>query len=779
MNEYNHKYMVVLIISLLMVTITAHAFNGKVTDKDTGSPLGFANVTLHRSDSTFMSGTVTDMDGNFSLQTEETPVFVKVTSPGYTETWFSLVGTDMSPIQLKVEKAGTTLSGITVRGRQRPFTFNDGTLTFNPTFVPYATNAYDIIRVAPGVIDTGNTLSMPSKEGIKILIDGKEQKGTLSDILNLLKSYQASEVQSVEIMQAPKARYSRGANIGVINIRLRKHTLDYLGGSAGYYFGADPKITNSLSAGLNYRSRKVTTSFNAYGKIQNYKFDESGALYAGDYMRRTLSGMDRNTKSMVLRWYLDYIISSGWTASVTALYSGSNMRHDSEARDTYYYTTDSQLYEQTSRGYRHEKSSGASLSAEVTGSLSSKTTLTASVDYYDKSYPTLRRETTPEGAIDFSQDNAQNVSATVGRVGLSVDPTSKLSLEFGADYSFTRTRTSADYFFQGEGDFLQKFRYLENELDIFGQVSWSPTNRIYVTGTLRYQNLLLRSWNMFNVEENFRRHTDVLSPKVYVSYRFNDINSISANFYYNMSKPTLMSMNPSILYVGNNVWRQGNPNLREARHFMVSTTYTHRGLMVEPYYEQLDHGVMETGSSNGDGEILYTWDNSLSRKTAGLFVYWGWSGLEWMSLNSTQTILYVHTQTSSDNLCRSADTFSYSIYPSLSFFIDKRKRYSFTVRGKFMSARKEVEFEMRPRWDMTVDFNWRPDRHWSVAVSADNLLVSKNRGTFNLTNSEIVFANRYEHRGVSFSVSYNWGVSTRYKREREVKRKMDTRTEMD
>ena len=67
----------ILICILTSVGVSAQIVNGKLVD-ETGQPLPYANVVLlSLPDSAFVTGTVSDEGGSFSLQAEEGNYLVK------------------------------------------------------------------------------------------------------------------------------------------------------------------------------------------------------------------------------------------------------------------------------------------------------------------------------------------------------------------------------------------------------------------------------------------------------------------------------------------------------------------------------------------------------------------------------------------------------------------------------------------------------------------------------------------------------------------------------
>jgi hypothetical protein len=769
------KWLITVVILLISGQISVGASRkGKVLEQDSKTPVELAGIAFLSQDSTYVESIMADSIGEFKIPDNQRIRLVKITAPGFIPLLTSIP--DSTEPLFLMQPNETSLNEVTVSAKKQAFVVKQDKIVFNPMFVPSAINAYDILRFAPGIIDTGNSLVMAAKDGMKVLIDGKEQKGTMAEIILLLKSFQASDVDSVEILTAPSARHARGANVGVVNIVLKKRTTDYLGGSAYYSLGVNSDVTNSLSAGIHYTSSKLFTSLNAYGSIFPYSFRESNTTLTDDDLYQDYLRCHRNQKYLSLKWALDYYFSKKWTLSLAAMYSGSNLKHNADAFSTVIEKSLPLTAPVENKAYRHEKSNTAFGSVEVNGHLSSKALLSASVDYYGRYMPSSRSQTDRDGAEEFGQDYKTSSSNVTAKTNLDLNLSEKLALDFGVDYMYTRTHNKADYTSFEITNLYNDYLYHENELDIFGQIRYTLNSKINFDATLRYQNLLMKGKNRMDESDNFRRHADVFAPSFSIGYRINDINSFRLYGYYNMAQPSLQSLTPTMLYVSPNSYRVGNPNLREARHFMGALTYTYRNLMIEPYFELLNHGIAETGYVDGNGNRIYTWDNLMRTRTYALYMYWGWSSLDWLNLSLSQFVLY-STHRTTDNL-RKANGWKYTIRPYINFYLTNNRKLILTLDGNFSSGYRNVDADMKATWSGNMSLMWRFHSNWSLSLAGQDLLVSHTRGTLHLNNAEMEFDNKYSYPKCELTISYTWGRSTRYRRDRDAKYKMDSRTDI-
>ena len=96
-----------------------------------------------------------------------------------------------------------------------------------------------------------------------ILLDGKPSYLSGQDLANLLRNMPSSQLDQIEIMSQPSAKFDASGNSGVINIKTKRSNLKGFNGnfSVSYTQGVYPKSTNSFN--INSRKGKVNVFANA------------------------------------------------------------------------------------------------------------------------------------------------------------------------------------------------------------------------------------------------------------------------------------------------------------------------------------------------------------------------------------------------------------------------------------------------------------------------------------------------------------------------------------
>ncbi|MBK8390141.1 MAG: TonB-dependent receptor [Saprospiraceae bacterium] len=127
------------------------------------------------------------------------------------------------------------------------------------------------------MIDNNDNIQLKGKNGVRIYIDGKPSYFSAQELANFLKGIASSDIEAVEIITNPSAKYDAQGNAGIINLRLKKNKNFGTNGSANLSLGYGVFHKSFLSLNLNNRVNK----WNTYGNIGigNSKYDNEMNLY--------------------------------------------------------------------------------------------------------------------------------------------------------------------------------------------------------------------------------------------------------------------------------------------------------------------------------------------------------------------------------------------------------------------------------------------------------------------------------------------------------------------
>ena len=250
---------------------SAATITGEVLDP-AGLPVEFTTITLHRAlDSAVVKSEFSDAKGAFVLRAPAGGAYlVSAAQVGYARYWsapfeLSTAGLVLPPVALR-PSAATVLQEVKVMG-QKPLVEHQADRTIvNVENSPLAAGntALDVLRRAPGVtVDGSDNLALRGRQGLLVLIDGKRQPMTGTELADYLRTLPAEQLATIELITNPPASYDAQGTAGVIAINLKKDQRQGANGSANLGYGRGRYGRLTTGATLNYRRQK-TNSYGSY-----------------------------------------------------------------------------------------------------------------------------------------------------------------------------------------------------------------------------------------------------------------------------------------------------------------------------------------------------------------------------------------------------------------------------------------------------------------------------------------------------------------------------------
>ncbi len=306
---------------------------GSVTDEQ-GKGMAKSTISLLRAkDSSVVKLSVTGSDGKYSLQAVEGSYLVSVSNVGYTTQFskqFEVSGSgDVTLPVFSLQKAATNMQGVTVT-TQKPIIevrADKTILNVEGTINAVGNDALELLRRSPSVmVDKDDNISLAGKNGVQIYIDGKPSPLSGSDLANYLKSLQSAQIENIEIITNPSAKYEAAGNAGIINIRLKKNKTFGTNGSLnlGYVQGVYPKYNGGLN--LNHRNKSINIFGNYNYNNGKYLMKMNGDREQFDtlFSQRNSIRFHNNTHSF--KAGLDYFVDK--TSTIGVVVNGNIANND-------------------------------------------------------------------------------------------------------------------------------------------------------------------------------------------------------------------------------------------------------------------------------------------------------------------------------------------------------------------------------------------------------------------------------------------------------------------
>ena len=252
--------------------VTSYAQNrlitGNLSDRDTKEPLTQTTVQLLRAkDSTFVAGTISNNDGNFSVKANDDGRYiVRITSIGYKTVIKHFNITNSSNVDLGKVVLGSNavmLKGATIVGQAAKVTLKEDTFIYNSAAyrTPEGSTIEELVKRLPGAqISDDGKITINGKEVKKILVEGKEFM--TGDTKTALKNIPTSVISKIKAYD----KKSDLAKVTGIDDGEEETVLDF-GMKAGMNKGMFSNVDLSAGTKDRYSSRAMGAYFNDKNRL--------------------------------------------------------------------------------------------------------------------------------------------------------------------------------------------------------------------------------------------------------------------------------------------------------------------------------------------------------------------------------------------------------------------------------------------------------------------------------------------------------------------------------
>ncbi|MCG2615173.1 TonB-dependent receptor [Terrimonas sp. NA20] len=735
-----------------------------------GKPAEGATISLLRAkDSAVVKLSTTNNQGSYVFENIAGGHYlISATAVGHLKAWSGKI--ELAPKDPVVHVPSLTLvpvskdlAGVTVSSK-RPLVEQriDRTIVnVEASITNIGTSALEVLEKAPGVtVDRDGNISLKGKEGVLILVDGRPTQLSGPDLANLLRNMNSSQLDQLEIMTNPPARYEAAGTAGIINIKTKKAITAGFNGSASvaYSQGKYPKTNEGFN--FNYRNAKfnffTNLSHNYQKRFQIMNIDRnilddnnnSVLKIFNQVTTRNSAGNAYNAKFGV-----DFFADKRTTFGAVVNLNARQMSSDNP-NTTLISNAVKQLQTVTDAFVNTEsawKSINANLNyrrildqkgKEITSDIDFVKHITDNDlfmvnSYTDATGNPISKADTLTGLLP------QDIDVYSAKVDYLHPLGKDARFEAGIKTSIVRTDNNARYDSVQYGQVIpdlnrsNHFVYQENINAAYLNLSTPLSKKISAQFGLRMENTNATGQQK-STGENFSRHYTQLFPTAYFQYKANDKNNFGANFGRRVRRPSYQSLNPFIRFLDRYTYSQGNPNLKPSISNNVELTHTWNNQVTTTLnYTNVKDIIQEVIQQKGE-EAYNMPENVSSLNTFGLSVNANTPVAKWWTSNININVNYDKYKgvISNDPIRLSATSFV--INGTQQFKISKT--FTAELNGMFRSGWLEGVIRVKP---VTVI---------GAGVSQQ---VLKGKGTVRLTARDIFYSQRMRGKSRYANVDVN------------------------
>ncbi|HEV7350287.1 outer membrane beta-barrel protein [Telluribacter sp.] len=589
----------ILVASVALGHVHAQTtLKGKIIDGQ-AQGMAFISVTLFTLDSTLVKATATNDRGDFEFENILAGKYhYSAHGVGFQNAYSENIEVNKESLQLPalvLSESATELAEVQV-ATKRPFVeqmLDRTILNVANSIVSSGSTALEVLEKAPGVtVDYQNErLQLRGKEGVIVQIDGKQTYLSAQDVIAMLRSMSSDNIDKIELITNPSAKYDAAGNSGIINIRLKKNMALGTNGTASIAGGSGRFDRQRGSIQLNNRTQKL----NLFG---NYSLNRGGNYW--DFVLNR--NQPDNTQAGIVQRNLveqysylkfrdlgqdakvGFDFSPGKNTTIGAVWTGfwSDHREVGPAQSSFRRTATGPVYLQTHTDKTYNSLSqnqigninlqhtfgekGGTLSAdldrghfsrEYSNSLMTKTLVAIGDVTLPAENLLITQPTTVDirtAKVDYNRSLANGWKFETGLKTASVKTDNDMQLSMGRDGVLVPDPLLSNHFQYTE-------RINAGYVSVAGKLGRGEGPKIEVQAGLRAEHTHSEG-NSLSLEQVVVRNYLKWFPSLFVSRPLSPKQTLTLSYSHRIDRPNYQNLNPARGYVDPFAYSEGNPYLK-------------------------------------------------------------------------------------------------------------------------------------------------------------------------------------------------------------------------
>jgi len=779
----------IYLLSFIFLSSFGYAQNGiikgQVVDEE-GQVLEYANVLLlNAADSSLYKGGLSEAEGKFVFErVAQGSYIVSSTMVGFGEAISEPVTSDGSgTVEIPTLQLtnGIEIDEVLVTAKKPFIELKADKMVVNVanSSVSAGNSALEVLEKSPGVIiDNNDNISLRGKQGVLVTINGKNQYMSGEEITRLLQNMPASNIQNIEIITNPSAKYDAEGNSGIINIVLKKNENLGTNGSISSSIRQGWKTSHNHNLNLNYRSENLNVygggEYYNWGWQQDLKLRRDIPFEDGNTVFDQTAQMEEDGDGFNLKIGLDWMITEKTTFSLlgktnnggefdindnTTNISGDNM----PGFDLLTVETDGDEdysnYTYNANIVHNFNDNGLSLTLDADWS----TYENNSMINYDNFF---KNDDGVEVASPFYLRNDQNTNIDIfaSKLDLSIPVSEKLNLEVGGKVSMVETTNGTLFEFLDEDDQWVNQTDRSNDF-MYNEDVWAA----YVNGSGNLGSVMIQaglrmehtnsegmSITLNNVVP--RSYTDFF-PSISLSRAINEKHNLSVTYSRRLERPNYKDLNPFENFLDQYTFEKGNPFLNPQYSNSFGLNYAMgRQLFVALNYSNTKDAITEVIEQRSEeNQTFQTIQNLDDNNTFSLTLSAPRVWTEWWTSRLNYTAFYNEFKSAIPSGVLDNSNLAHMF--NLNNEIQLPGNWSMEVTGRYQTALTFGLFEIDPQGSLDFGFSRSLfDNKANLKIGIADVFRTRNSNvTIAQDDINLFVEQRNDTRRVSVNFSYRFG----------------------
>lgn len=579
------RHWVLFTFVLVATIVKSQNINGVVVDEK-DEPIAYASISLlEANDSTFITGTTTNMDGKFSMTGDMQNKILKVSYVGYATQYLE----PMSDMRVVLSEAGISVGDVVITGSRPVYRMKNGALVapIENTVLGKLGDGIDVLQQLPFIAGDGSSVSVIGRRGTPLVyINNRKMQDW-----NELRQLSSDMIKDVQIIMNPGVEYDSSVT-AVIKITTLRPAGEGLGGYVAAEAGKGDDFKHNEWLFLNYRKRNTDVFVNGYltnGVTRGEHEEKFSFTHHGDEYNAVGKGLEKN-KYNRLNLYAGFNHQPSKTQYLSMQYMcNSFLRYDTHMalENSFIGGNENSLFSSVADG--RQPRSTHSLSAYYSNQLSKVLSLRLDGMYAHVSSDVENNETEDRTGRPVTVSTNTDTKSDV--YALKAIMTANLGggkLNLGMEEAYTKSNLDYNASQQGNDD-IQGFETESKQASTSFFADYQMNlGALFIDAGLRYDLIDFKYY-----KDGVKRNEDCkkynhLFPNLSLSYQVGRF-SASLGYKVTVDRPSYSNLQSGVRYINSYTYVEGNPLLRPSYVHDISVMMAYKDFQaVFDYYNIKD-----------------------------------------------------------------------------------------------------------------------------------------------------------------------------------------------
>ncbi|WP_162946258.1 TonB-dependent receptor domain-containing protein [Chitinophaga barathri] len=580
-----------------------------------GAPVPFANAHLLRAaDTVFVKAALTDETGLYR--------FTGI-PPGKYILRFSRLGfvtTDTPPFELSrqgrdggifvLEETARQLDEVTVRAEkplflQQPY----GTIVnVESSVLTKGSSVLEVLERSPGVyIDRrNNSIGLNGKSGVMVMLNGRLIRMSQEQLVNMLRGMSANDIEKIELLNTPPARYDAEGSAGVINIQLKRNRDQAeISLTGGYGWGGKAAASAGFARNVRRTGLYGNYSYNYDNMNMNWfsASDHIVPIFGGRSRSGFLSTIKPTQQSHNLNIGFDTKLDPRFSFGGGITFNRSHVKQRVR-NDATYHIENGKVISLDADVKGHNRWNNIIVSLYADRQISEKSQLRIDADYlhYRNRFPTTAYSTmmdqygNPPGPNDTilspwqRGESGSVIQAGVVKMDHSRQISGKLKLEAGLKGTYTHTRSASGIESLVDGEWVGRAAATNNIVmnegigAVYLSLNAQLLKKLSLNAGARYEYASTRMRDPEKDAVVADRKLGKLFPAIFLSWKLKETSDLQLSYTKRISRPAYNDLASFVVYIDPTGMETGNPLLRPTITDNIKLGYNYKGYVFSLVY---------------------------------------------------------------------------------------------------------------------------------------------------------------------------------------------------